>query len=86
MIFPVYGCSRPGNDPQNCRLAATRSAEQHQRLAFGNVKVDVFEHAVLPKRLLIPVTLAAGWGALMFGAEFTISFMILAGCACTILP
>ena len=36
---------------QNCRLAAARCAEQNERFAFGNIEIDVFEHAGLSKAL-----------------------------------
>src|SRR5688572_17698122 len=36
-----------GDDAQNSRLAAARSAEQNQRLAFRNVEADVLKHTGL---------------------------------------
>src|SRR5687768_7868661 len=36
-----------GNYSQNRRLPASRSAQQNQRFAFGNIKRDILEHTRL---------------------------------------
>src|SRR5207249_10104832 len=46
------------NDPQDCSLAASGSAEQNQRFALSDIERDVFQHT----RLLEPLADAAHTG------------------------